>query len=475
MSKKLSLVFASVILFSAQIVSAQSYFGVPTYQQNAYIPSTSNCVLITRDLTVGSRGSDVRSLQNFLVSRNYPGGGQWLVTGYFGRATRAGVINFQIDSGIAQTGWVDAATRNAISNASCQNSLSQNTFTGSGIFNPYQSYPYNYNYTPAVTTQPVVPPSYSASCNVFPFGQNCPNNGIVSISYLSPSSGAVGTFVTVFGNGFTPTGNTVRFGNGIIANLNSTDGRTVSFTVPSTLTGYGTQAVYLNTYAVSASNSYGATSNSLPFAVTSLGSLGAPSVSNVSGPNTIAVNTTGTWTLSLNNLYNQNYTSVSVNWGDTLYGASAQTAQQVYGGSQTLSFTHAYAQSGTYTITFTATNGQGQSSMVSTTVTVTGYSNSGLTLSYMTPTSGHVGTQIQLVGTGFSTLDNTVHFANGGTLHVPSQNGTTIYFTIPAYFSACDLVGAQCGAPAQLVSTGAYQIYVSNGNGSTNQITFNVI
>lgn len=57
-------------------------------------------------------------------------------------------------------------------------------------------------------------------------------------SYLTPSSGPVGTVVTIHASGFAPTGNTITF-NGMVApsmsNVSSPDGKTLTFTAPSSL------------------------------------------------------------------------------------------------------------------------------------------------------------------------------------------------------------------------------------------------
>jgi len=44
----------------------------------------------TRDLTIGSQGSDVTGLQNFLISKSYLGSGY--NTGYFGSLTQKALI-----------------------------------------------------------------------------------------------------------------------------------------------------------------------------------------------------------------------------------------------------------------------------------------------------------------------------------------------------------------------------------------------
>jgi hypothetical protein len=53
-----------------------------------------------------------------------------------------------------------------------------------------------------------------------------------SVATISPASGSVGAAVVVTGAGFSPTGNTVRFGPGYINGLNSSDGSTLRFTIP---------------------------------------------------------------------------------------------------------------------------------------------------------------------------------------------------------------------------------------------------
>lgn len=540
--------------------------GLAVVAQLMPVGASAACISVSGNLYRGMRGSDVRALQEFLVGRGYPGGGDWMITGYFGPATQAAVRNFQREMGLAVTGTLDTQTRDAITRTSC----------GVSGGTTYQNaYPYAYNYvlgnygypgytyptslygTPILTalsvntggpgtyvtiwgsgfdltnntvyfgTTPLagiastngtslaftVPayagaagnvdvkvwntrglsnalafnmtgayyyyPTYPYGCGIYPYtGTNCGGTywgGTPVISYLSPTTGAVGTTVTIYGTGFTQTGNTVRFGNGIIANIGAPDGRALSFTVPATLTGYGTQPVTLATYDVSVTNGEGRTSNTLPFTVTSLGTAGQPTITNITGPTSLAAGTTGTWTITANNP-GGGYLSVSVDWGDAGMYAAAAAPQATYLTSQTLTYTHTYYQQGTYTIRFTVTNAMGQTNTTTTTVNVTGTTTGTVTLTGLTPTSGRVGALVTLTGTGF-TQDNTVHFGIGGTQHLPSYNGTTIYYTVPSYVSPCDLLssGAMCGAYAQLITPGAYQMYVTNGNGTTQALTFTVL
>ena len=83
------------VLLFASVATAQVYYP-PTYVPQSYTPapvSTSGCVILTTNLSFGSRGAEVTKLQQFLVSQNYPGGGSWMITGYFGQATTQAVRN----------------------------------------------------------------------------------------------------------------------------------------------------------------------------------------------------------------------------------------------------------------------------------------------------------------------------------------------------------------------------------------------
>ncbi len=558
MTKVIVSVISGALLLTASAASAQAYY-----------PSTSaNCAGISRDLSVGSRGADVTTLQRLLVAQNYPGGGNWMVTGYYGAATAAAVRNYQTQHGIPTTGVVDSATRASMSGCGSYNPVmpsypSYPTYPTTPVYPTTPSYPTyptyptgnapyltslsmtsatqstsvtvygtNFQYgntvvrigstnvaltnvsnTAATFTVPAMNPgtyqiyvvtnygtsnplsftvSPSIPCNTYPYGncgtcitypgygygvmganfgtQNC-SGGPISLSYLSPSEGAISSQVTIYGSGFSSTGNTVRFGQGVIANLNSFDGTSLTFTVPNQLTGYGSSQVYLGMYYVSVTNATGNTSNALPFTVTSLTPAGTPTITGISGPTTLATNSTGTWTLATNNP-SGSYATLSINWGDATGAYSQQLGTSI--GAQGYTFSHVYAQSGTYTIIFTITNAAGQSNAASATVNVSGSASGTATLSYVTPQSGRVGTQVLLVGGGFSPLENTVHFGIGGTQHLVSNNGTTMYYTIPSYVSTCDLSSYGCGAPAQLVTPGSYPIYVTNQNGVTSVVNFTV-
>jgi len=364
---------------------------------------------------------------------------------------------------------VNAGTRAAM--ADCQPSQIGGTSVGFGV-QPFAIFP-QYN-VPAASTVPAC----GSQSYPYTFGQFCPTPVLVpTLSFLTPPQGAIGSTVTIYGSGFSPTGNTVRFGNGILTNIGSNySGNAITFTVPSALTGYGNQQVTLGTYQVAVSNGQGQTSNTLPFTVDSFGSFGAPGITSVTGPTTLQTGVSGTWSVTVRSIVNT-YTTLSVRWGDeNFYGAQTTAPQSQYiSTAQTFTFTHAYSQAGTYTVTFSAIGQNGQEIRSTATVTVSGSGFGGVTISSVTPIAAAVGTPILLQGSRFTSYDNTVHFGVGGSRNIASfGNGTLIYFTIPSWVSPCDPNALTCSAQAIQVTPGSYPIRVSNASGSSQTLYITV-
>jgi len=94
-----------------------------------------------------------------------------------------------------------------------------------------------------------------------------------------------------------------------------------------------------------------------------------PVISGVSGPTTLQVSQTGTWTVTASDPEN-GALKYSVVWGDEVTtGASAQGfAPSIY--IQTATFSHSYASAGVYTPAFTVTDNQGLTAKTSISVTV---------------------------------------------------------------------------------------------------------
>jgi len=75
---------------------------IGSFNVNAQAPAVSGGVALNRNLSVGLRGSDVTSLQQFLVSQGLLSEGN--TTGFFGPLTQAAVQSFQAKQGIVTSG-----------------------------------------------------------------------------------------------------------------------------------------------------------------------------------------------------------------------------------------------------------------------------------------------------------------------------------------------------------------------------------
>ncbi|MBA3789081.1 IPT/TIG domain-containing protein [Patescibacteria group bacterium] len=302
-----------------------------------------------------------------------------------------------------------------------------------------------------------------------------PNQQTIILNSLTSNFVNGATMVTAYGSGFSSNGNTVRFGNSVISNVYSSNGTSLTFTVPYNLTNTNS---YSTSYPVSITNSYGATSNTVQFVLTNNGNQnGTVSITSVNGPTNVTTGTTNTYVVYLTDTVNEQVT-VTANWQDQSGNSTSQQAFISNNGSVSLS--HTYQNSGTYTIQFTARGNSGSYTSYNLTVVVSGSNNGGgsSNISYLSPQQGSVGTTIAIQGSGFATYGNTVHFGIGGMRNLQSyNNGTVIYYTIPRAVSGCDLWTStfSCTQPVVEVTPRAYLIYVTGPNGqASNTRSFQV-
>lgn len=134
-------------------------------------------------------------------------------------------------------------------------------------------------------------------------------------------------------------------------------------------------------------------------------------------------------------------------------------------------FTHTYTQPGTYKVTHSRL---GPSTILGTATIAVGQSTPVVpVIQSITPSSGPVGTEVIIRGTGF-TGQNTVGFGVGGKV-VSGGDGTYIRYTIPSSVSSCDLwtdSSTICPPGAVLVRPSSYSISVSNANGTSESKAF---
>ena len=228
----------SVAQLQAEIASLTSQLNQLEAQLAAAGGTTAWCYTFNNNLSIGMSGTAVSALQNALQKD----GESVTASGSFDDQTAAAVTSFQekyadtilAPNGLSNgTGYAGGATRSKLN----------------GLFGCRAPYP-----------QPIPVPT--------------PAMGAPTIVSISPDSGPGGTQVTIKGNHFTATGNTVMGepGNEIqIPNLVSPDGTTLTFS----LNALGlfcpvglTPCSAAGTYQLEVTNANG-TSNSMPFILTS--------------------------------------------------------------------------------------------------------------------------------------------------------------------------------------------------------------
>ena len=339
--------FLAESIFTPQHAAAQSITGT--------ISQPSSCVIFNSNFGYGaydySSGNAVSALQNYLVNQGYFNSA-YLGTGHYGAITLRSVAQFQAAHGISATGFVGPLTRAMIQNISCG-------------------------------TNPTPTPLPTSA---------------VSLYSESPTSGVVGTTVTLTGSGFTNSNTVLMDGNVAASNVSATSfatpvacnpfaasctggaQQTVTFTIPSALAPYCTpgfacpQYMRLLTpaqYQITVLNSNG-TSNAITFTVTSGTTDGQQlSISGLDAPASLALGTTGTWTVHALSS-GQGNLHYSVVWGDEAAVYSNGIAASPTTNTQSsATFTHAYSRSGTFTPTFTVSDDFGHSVSTSNTVVVT--------------------------------------------------------------------------------------------------------
>jgi len=107
------------------------------------------------------------------------------------------------------------------------------------------------------------------------------------------------------------------------------------------------------------------------FSVNVTGTTSAPVISGISGPQSLNVNQTGTWTVTASDRSGGNL-SYSVDWGEIniTCPSGATCAMSNLPAQQSATFTHSYWKAATYVPTFTVTNSSGQSAKTSLSVNV---------------------------------------------------------------------------------------------------------
>jgi peptidoglycan hydrolase-like protein with peptidoglycan-binding domain len=183
---------------------------------------------------------------------------------------------------------------------------------------------------------------------------------------------------------------------------------------------------------------------------------GSPVISGVSGPQSLNVNETGTWTVNATDSSNGNL-SYSVNWGDAMIYNNGATATSQYLIQQSATFTHAYSYAGRFSPTFTVTNANGKSASTSLSVNVGGgISNSSITV--LTPNGG----ETLYRGNNFQ-INWTAQVSGCGTGGMLCPTAQPYYdISLVSYYPPCN-----AGIPCPLMAIRAPYTIAQNVSGSS--------
>jgi len=360
-----------------------------------------SCTTLEHKLRLGSRDrntdGEVSELQAFLRAEGYL---KSQTTGFFGFATLRALWNFQAAEGLKATGVVNAATQDKIEAVSCDTieegieiigisapasliigeegtwtvdveSQTEGNLHYSVIWGDEGSESASARLATAVQSSATFTHSYDTAGTYTPKFTVTDDDGRsvtkaaasvtvsaeadVEITSLSARSGYAGDSVTITGSGFTAESD-VYVGSTTATNVTVNSDTSITFTMPAL--GVGSYDVYVE-------NENG-TSNAIRFELKSKAV--RISISSIDAPVRLAVDQEGTWTVNADTNLSGNL-RYSVTWGDEglmrkMLGAEATT--------QTSStFTHSYAEAGTYKPKFTISDSAGHSSSVSATVLVT--------------------------------------------------------------------------------------------------------
>ncbi len=92
------------------------------------------------------------------------------------------------------------------------------------------------------------------------------------------------------------------------------------------------------------------------------------------------------------------------------------------------------------------------------------------------PVAGPVGSRVTISGTAFQPTANTINFGASAYPNIAAADSATIVFVIPtATNPPCRNVTPPCAVASALITPGVYEISVTNGNGTSNSISFTVV
>jgi hypothetical protein len=91
------------------------------------------------------------------------------------------------------------------------------------------------------------------------------------------------------------------------------------------------------------------------------------------------------------------------------------------------------------------------------------------------PSTVKIGARVTVTGAGFASSGNAVKIGEGYLLNLPSDDGTTIVFTLPGALELCAPGTERCSALAMEVRAGIYDLLVMVANDASNVVKLTVV
>ena len=91
------------------------------------------------------------------------------------------------------------------------------------------------------------------------------------------------------------------------------------------------------------------------------------------------------------------------------------------------------------------------------------------------PSTVNVGARVTVTGAGFASSGNAVKIGEGYLLNLPSDDGTTIVFTLPGALELCAPGTERCSALAMEDLPGIYDLLVMVANDASNDVKLTVV
>ncbi|HEY4511789.1 MAG TPA: IPT/TIG domain-containing protein [Candidatus Paceibacterota bacterium] len=270
-----------------------------------------------------------------------------------------------------------------------------------------------------------------------------------TISSLSPSSGAPGTVVTIYGTGFSASSNVVYLrsaSTNYTLSANSSNGTSLQFVIPSWASGQYTILVENNSLKLSG----GQTLTVVP----------APTVTT---SYTLTTNVTGAGSVSGGGV-NCGYGIGSSCTKSLSSGTQVTLSASPYSGYVFSGWSGACSGTGSCSITFDSNK-----SVSATFSTQTQSVTTPPMISSLSPASGPVGTVITVMGSNF-TVGNNMIWLRGGTTNysttVNSTNGTSVQYTVPSWATGTYTVSIERNDLLVESNTKTFTVTVPQGQAS---------